>query len=48
VSGTTAAVVFFAVAGLVPLVMRDAFFLDSLVLILLWGAAAAAWNVECG
>ena len=42
------AVVFFAVAGLLPLVMRDAFFLDSLVLILMWGAAASAWNVAGG
>ena len=42
------AVAFFAVAGLLPLVMRDAFFLDSLVLILMWGAAAAAWNVAGG
>lgn len=42
------AAVFFAVAGLVPLVVRDAFFLDSLVLILIWGASAAAWNVAGG
>jgi branched-chain amino acid transport system permease protein len=39
---------FFAVAGLLPLVMRDAYFLDGLVLILMWGAAAAAWNVAGG
>jgi branched-chain amino acid transport system permease protein len=43
-----AAVAFFAVAGLLPFVMRDAFFLDSLILILMWGAAAAAWNVAGG
>jgi branched-chain amino acid transport system permease protein len=42
------AVVFFAVAGLLPLVVRDAFLLDSLVLILIWGASAAAWNVAGG
>jgi len=42
------ALVFFAVAGLAPLVVRDAFLLDSLVLILLWGAAAAAWNIAGG
>jgi branched-chain amino acid transport system permease protein len=42
------AIAFFAVAGLLPLVMRDAYFLDSLILILLWGAAAAAWNVAGG
>ena len=41
-------VVFFALAGLTPLVVRDAFFLDGLVLILLWGTAAAAWNVAGG
>src|SRR5207247_2554310 len=35
-------------AALVPLVIRDAFFLDSLVLILLWGALSAAWNVAGG
>jgi branched-chain amino acid transport system permease protein len=38
----------FAVAGLAPLVVRDAFLLDSLVLILVWGTAAAAWNVAGG
>jgi branched-chain amino acid transport system permease protein len=42
------AVVFFAAAGLAPVVVRDAFFLDSLVLILVWGTAAAAWNVAGG
>jgi branched-chain amino acid transport system permease protein len=42
------AIAFFAVAGLLPLVMRDAFFLDSLLLILMWGAAAAAWNIAGG
>ena len=42
------AVVFFAAAGLAPVVVRDAFLLDSLVLILLWGSAAAAWNVAGG
>lgn len=42
------AVVFFAVAGVVPLVVRDAFLLDAVVLILIWGASAAAWNVAGG
>ena len=42
------AVVFFALAGLAPLLVRDAFLLDGLVLILLWGTAAAAWNVAGG
>jgi len=48
VSAITPAVVFFAVAGLAPLVVRDAFLLDSLVLILIWGTSAAAWNVAGG
>jgi branched-chain amino acid transport system permease protein len=42
------AIVLFGGAALVPLVIRDAFFLDSLVLILLWGALSAAWNVAGG
>jgi branched-chain amino acid transport system permease protein len=48
VSAIAPAAVFFAAAGLVPLVVRDAFFLDGLVLILIWGASAAAWNVAGG
>ena len=47
-SGSLPAVVFFGLAGLAPLVVRDAFLLDGLVLILMWGAAAAAWNVAGG
>ena len=43
-----AAIVFFALAGLAPLVVRDAFLLDGLILILMWGAAAAAWNIAGG
>ncbi len=42
------AMAYFAVAGLVPFFMRDAFLLDALVLILLWGTAAAAWNIAGG
>lgn len=42
------AAVFFALAGLAPLVVHDAFILDSLVLILIWGTSAAAWNVAGG
>jgi branched-chain amino acid transport system permease protein len=42
------AVVCFALAGLAPVVVADAFLLDSLVLILIWGACAAAWNVAGG
>jgi len=44
----TGAIVLFGGAALVPLVIRDAFFLDSLVLILLWGALSAEWNVAGG
>jgi branched-chain amino acid transport system permease protein len=40
--------VLFAAAAAGPLVTRDAFFLDALILILLWGAAASAWNVAGG
>jgi len=46
--GVGPAVALFGVAALVPLLVRDAFFLDMLVLILLWGAAASAWNVAGG
>lgn len=42
------AAVFFGLAALGPLVVRDAFLLDGLILILLWGAAASAWNVAGG
>jgi branched-chain amino acid transport system permease protein len=42
-----AGVVLLAVA-LAPLVVRDAYLLDGLVLILLWGALSAAWNVAGG
>jgi branched-chain amino acid transport system permease protein len=48
VTAYTPAIVFFAVAGLLPIVMRDPYFLDSLILILMWGAAAAAWNIAGG
>lgn len=46
--GIRPAAVFFACVGLAPLVVRDAFLLDSLVLILIWGTSAAAWNVAGG
>jgi len=42
------ALILFGVAALIPVVVRDAFFLDSLVLILLWGSLSAAWNVAGG
>jgi branched-chain amino acid transport system permease protein len=48
VSGVAPAAMFFVAAGLAPLLVRDAFLLDSLVLILIWGTAAAAWNVAGG
>jgi branched-chain amino acid transport system permease protein len=38
----------FAVAALMPAVVRDSFILDSLILILLWGALSSAWNVAGG
>jgi len=48
VTGVMAGAALFALAGLAPLVVRDAFLLDSLVLILIWGVGAAAWNVAGG
>jgi branched-chain amino acid transport system permease protein len=42
------AVVIFGAAGVAPIVTRDGFFLDSIVLILLWGSLSAAWNVAGG
>src|SRR5262245_35408807 len=41
-------IVVFGGSALAPLVVRDGFFLDSLVLILLWGAVSGAWNVAGG
>src|SRR5262249_57734259 len=38
----------FGGSALAPLVVRDGFLLDSLVLILLWGAVSGAWNVAGG
>ena len=46
--GRAGALAFFAVAAAVPLAVRDQFFLDTLILILLWGALSAAWNVAGG
>lgn len=43
-----AAIVFFAAAALAPMLVEDAFLLDSLVLMLIWGAAAGAWNIAGG
>ena len=38
----------FAAAALTPVVVRDSFILDSLILVLLWGALSSAWNVAGG
>src|SRR5215468_8695532 len=38
----------FGGSALAPLVVKDGFLLDSLVLILLWGAVSGAWNVAGG
>jgi branched-chain amino acid transport system permease protein len=43
-----AALVLFGVAAAAPLAVHDAFLLDALILILLWGALSAAWNVASG
>jgi branched-chain amino acid transport system permease protein len=42
------ALAFFGLAALAPFFVRDAFFLDSIVLILMWGATGAAWNIAGG
>jgi branched-chain amino acid transport system permease protein len=42
------AVALFAAAAATPLVSRDIFILDSVILILLWGSLSAAWNVAGG
>jgi branched-chain amino acid transport system permease protein len=48
VKAVTPGIAYFGAAALLSLVLRDAFFLDSLVLILIWGTTAAAWNVAGG
>jgi branched-chain amino acid transport system permease protein len=42
------ALVLFGLAAVIPLVVRDAYFLDAVILILMWGALSAAWNVAAG
>lgn len=42
------ALVVFGLAAVTPLIVRGAFFLDALILILLWGSISAAWNVAGG
>ena len=46
--GRAPAALFFGAFALAPVVTGDAFFLDSLVLILMWGALSAAWNIAGG
>lgn len=46
--GHLPAVVLFGLALLAPSVVRDNYLLDTLVLVLLWGALAGAWNVAGG
>ena len=42
------AAVFFALAAAAPLLTGDAFFHDTVILILMWGALSGAWNVAGG
>ncbi len=42
------ALAIFGTCALTPLAIRDGFFLDSLILILMWGAVSGAWNVAGG
>lgn len=42
------AVALFIVAALAPVIIRDNYFLDTIALILLWGAMAGAWNIAGG
>ena len=46
--GHRGALVLFGLAAVIPLVVRDAYFLDAVILILMWGALSAAWNVAAG
>lgn len=47
-AGRWGALCLFAAAALTPLLVHDAFLLDTLIIILLWGAISAAWNVASG
>ena len=42
------AILIFGAAGIFPILVRDGFFLDSLVIVLMWGALSAAWNIAGG
>ncbi|HXH84058.1 MAG TPA: branched-chain amino acid ABC transporter permease [Candidatus Tectomicrobia bacterium] len=46
--GRWAALALFGVAAVTPLVSHDSFILDTVILVLLWGALSAAWNVAGG
>ncbi len=41
-------IIFFGLAALAPFLTQDAYLLDTLILVLLWGALAGAWNVAGG
>jgi branched-chain amino acid transport system permease protein len=41
-------IVIFGAAALAPILVNDNYLLDTLVLVLLWGALAGAWNVAGG
>lgn len=42
------AIVLFGLAAVSPLLTGDAYFLDTIVLFLMWGAISSAWNVAGG
>jgi branched-chain amino acid transport system permease protein len=46
--GHRGSLLLFGLAAAVPLLSRDGFLLDTLIIILLWGALSAAWNVASG
>ena len=43
-----AALIVFGAAALAPIIVRDAYFLDAVILVLLWGALSGAWNIAAG
>jgi branched-chain amino acid transport system permease protein len=42
------ALALFGAAGVAPLCVHDAFLLDSLIIVMMWGAVSAAWNLAGG
>jgi branched-chain amino acid transport system permease protein len=42
------ALALFGAAGAAPLYVHDAFLLDSLIIVMMWGAVSAAWNLAGG